>query len=153
MDAFTEKPFAGNPAAVCLLNTSTAERLTVDSLQQIAAENNQPATAFVSLLDGSASFKAASHFGLRWFSPSTELPLCGHGTLAAAAVLFQGLVCEWRLRNLPNKGPFRLLLPGLHWSKERLPLACRAWQSGVFAAVQHPKRASLCQQGWHDDAD
>lgn len=77
VDAFADRPFAGNPAAVCLLESAIDEGW----LRAIAAELNQPATAFVqSNGDG---------FALRWFSPTTELAHCGHGTLASAHVLWE----------------------------------------------------------------
>ena len=70
------------------------QKLQTVGLQHIAAELKQPATCFVSLLTEGDSFQASSRFGLRWFSPSSqELPLCGHGTLATAAALVQGMVC------------------------------------------------------------
>lgn len=72
VDAFTDRPFSGNPAAVCLVEQPPTDAAR---MQQIAAEFNLPATAFVS-----ADL-------LRWFSPSTELELCGHGTLSTAHVL------------------------------------------------------------------
>lgn len=79
VDAFTDRPFAGNPAAVCPLEAPIAEGL----MQEIAAENNLAETAFV-LRDGDA-------FGLRWFTPTVEVDLCGHATLAAAFVLMTEL--------------------------------------------------------------
>ena len=75
VDAFSDRPFAGNPAAVCPLEAPIPEAL----MQDIAAENNLSETAFV-LRDGNA-------FGLRWFTPTVEVDLCGHATLAAAFVL------------------------------------------------------------------
>lgn len=76
VDAFTATPFHGNPAAVCLLD---GERPT-EWMQSVAAELNLPATAFVrGEPDG---------FALRWFSPTAELALCGHGTLASAHTLW-----------------------------------------------------------------
>ncbi len=76
VDAFTRTRFAGNPAAVCLL-----ERWLPDPvLQAIAAENNLPETAFLVPDD--------DDFQLRWFTPAVEVDLCGHATLAAAFVLF-----------------------------------------------------------------
>jgi len=75
VDAFTDRLFAGNPAAVCPLEAPIPEPL----MQEIAAENNLSETAFV-LRDGDA-------FGLRWFTPTVEVDLCGHATLAAAFVL------------------------------------------------------------------
>ena len=76
VDAFSDRPFAGNPAAVCLY-----ERWLDDAhMQAIAAENNLSETAFV--------VPEGDGWGLRWFTPTTEVDLCGHATLAAAAVLF-----------------------------------------------------------------
>jgi PhzF family phenazine biosynthesis protein len=77
VDTFTDRPFAGNPAAVCILE-SAEER---EWLQAIATELRMPATAFV--------LPAEGEWGLRWFAVETELELCGHGTLAAAHVLWE----------------------------------------------------------------
>ena len=76
VDAFASEVFAGNPAAVCLLEAWPDDRL----LQNIATENNLSETAFL--------VRNAAGFDLRWFSPVTEVALCGHATLAAAKVLF-----------------------------------------------------------------
>ncbi|MFS8825050.1 PhzF family phenazine biosynthesis protein, partial [Synechococcus sp. R6-6] len=80
VDAFTAVPFAGNPAAVCLLPQELPEAL----MQAIAAENNLSETAFL-LPQGSQG--EVPHYGLRWFTPTTEVNLCGHATLASAYVL------------------------------------------------------------------
>jgi predicted PhzF superfamily epimerase YddE/YHI9 len=77
VDAFTERPFAGNPAAVCVLESEEESAW----LQAIAAELRMPATAFVVPAEG--------EWRLRWFTAETELELCGHGTLAAAHVLWE----------------------------------------------------------------
>ncbi|MEW5975630.1 MAG: PhzF family phenazine biosynthesis protein [Acidobacteriota bacterium] len=77
VDAFTEKAFAGNPAAVCLLESSLPDSL----LQSIAAEMNLSETAFLK--------RHEDGFQLRWFTPSVEVDLCGHATLASAHVLWQ----------------------------------------------------------------
>jgi PhzF family phenazine biosynthesis protein len=82
VDSFTERPFAGNPAAVCLIRTPLPERL----MQKIAAEMNLSETAFVLPLHG--SFEETTVFRIRWFTPRVEVPLCGHATLAAASILF-----------------------------------------------------------------
>jgi predicted PhzF superfamily epimerase YddE/YHI9 len=80
VDAFASRPFAGNPAAVCPLD----RWLPADTMQAIAAENNLSETAFfVRRSDG--------EFDLRWFTPKTEVDLCGHATLASGAVLMQEL--------------------------------------------------------------
>ncbi len=84
VDAFTRKPFKGNPAAVCLLDAALPDSL----LQGIAAEMNLSETAFVRPLD-SENWQAARRFSLRWFTPAVEVRLCGHATLATAAVLFR----------------------------------------------------------------
>lgn len=78
VDAFTSEPFAGNPAAVCLLEDERSEAW----LQAVAAEMNLSETAFL-WRGGDASWR------LRWFTPALEVPLCGHATLASAHVLFE----------------------------------------------------------------
>ncbi|XP_062989119.1 phenazine biosynthesis-like domain-containing protein [Elgaria multicarinata webbii] len=85
VDAFTDQPFRGNPAAVCLLE----DELEEGCHQKIAAEMNLSETAFIRKLHPTDDFTKSSHFGLRWFTPTNEVPLCGHATLASAAVLFQ----------------------------------------------------------------
>lgn len=79
VDAFASEPFEGNPAAVCPLD----EWLPDDLMQQIAMENNLSETAFFVKQDGG--------YRLRWFTPTTEVDLCGHATLASAHVLFEHL--------------------------------------------------------------
>ncbi len=76
VDAFTAEPYRGNPAAVCLLDP------THDAvwLQQVAAEMNLAETAFL--------WRRADGFALRWFTPTVEVPLCGHATLASAHALW-----------------------------------------------------------------
>ncbi len=77
--AFTQRMFAGNPAAVCLLE----EWLPNDQLQAIAAQNDLPETAFL--------LARHDHYELRWMTPTIEVELCGHATLASAHVLFHHL--------------------------------------------------------------
>jgi PhzF family phenazine biosynthesis protein len=77
VDAFTDRPFAGNPAAVCLLPTWKDDGW----LQAVAREMNLSETAFL--------VKRADHFDLRWFTPTVEVDLCGHATLASAHILWQ----------------------------------------------------------------
>lgn len=76
VDAFASTVFQGNPAAVCPLQAWLSDA----TLQSIAAENNLSETAFF--------FARGQDFDLRWFTPTTEVDLCGHATLAAAFVLF-----------------------------------------------------------------
>jgi PhzF family phenazine biosynthesis protein len=80
VDAFASGPFTGNPAAVCLLERPADPAW----MQAVAAEMNLSETAFVHALDG----KAPARFGLRWFTPTVEVELCGHATLATAHVLW-----------------------------------------------------------------
>lgn len=77
VDAFTEVPFAGNPAAVCVLDDWPSDRW----LQQLAREMNLSETAFLRQREG-------NEFDLRWFTPAVEVALCGHATLASAHALW-----------------------------------------------------------------
>lgn len=77
--AFTRRRFSGNPAGVCLLT----EWLSDSLMQQIAAENNLPETAFL--------VERKDFYDLRWMTPTVEVDLCGHATLASAHVIFHHL--------------------------------------------------------------
>ncbi|QGJ69966.1 Phenazine biosynthesis protein PhzF like [Planctomycetales bacterium 10988] len=77
VDAFTNQPFRGNPAAVVLLE----EEAPADWMQKVAAEMNLSETSFV--------WPKSNGFGLRWFTPTIEVDLCGHATLAAAHILWE----------------------------------------------------------------
>src|SRR5262245_49717641 len=77
VDAFTNRIFSGNPAAVCPLDKWLPE----DILQKIAMENNLAETAFY--------VKNNGQYEIRWFTPTVEVDLCGHATLASAHVLFK----------------------------------------------------------------
>jgi PhzF family phenazine biosynthesis protein len=77
VDSFTDRPFAGNPAAVCLL----AQPREDSWMQSVAREMNLSETAFLLPRDGG--------FGLRWFTPTVEVDLCGHATLASAHILWE----------------------------------------------------------------
>ena len=85
VDAFTDRMFAGNPAAVVLPETALPDPM----MQQIAAENNLSETAF--------AVPEGDGYRLRWFTPTVEVDLCGHATLATSFVL----------RMLGHDGPFR----------------------------------------------
>lgn len=77
VDAFTDKLFSGNPAAVCILDSFPDEVL----MKNIAAENNLSETAF--------AVKENDRYRIRWFTPECEMDFCGHGTLAASFVIFR----------------------------------------------------------------
>lgn len=82
IDAFTDRLFGGNPAAVCPLDRWLEDKV----LRDIAIENNLAETAFFVQL-------SSNHFHLRWFTPEIEMDLCGHATLASAFVIFEYLGC------------------------------------------------------------
>jgi PhzF family phenazine biosynthesis protein len=82
VDAFTKTPLSGNPAAVCPLT----EWLADETMLKIAAENNLSETAFF--------VKNDEHYEIRWFTPTVEIDLCGHATLASAHVIFNCLNLE-----------------------------------------------------------
>ena len=90
VDAFTDRKYAGNPAAVCILSEPADERW----MQDVAAEMNLSETAFAQRLGPD------SIFSLRWFTPKREVDLCGHATLATAHVL-------WEEGHLPDSQPAR----------------------------------------------
>jgi PhzF family phenazine biosynthesis protein len=77
VDAFTDQPFAGNPAGVCILPGPADEKW----MQNVAGEMNLSETAFL--------YRQKDNFNLRWFTPTVEVDLCGHATLASAHILWQ----------------------------------------------------------------
>src|SRR5690349_15761272 len=79
VDAFADKVFAGNPAAVCPLDGFLSDKLMLD----IAMENNLAETAYI--------VKSGDEYKIRWFTPTVAVDLCGHATLASAPVLFNHL--------------------------------------------------------------
>ncbi|CAL2280897.1 unnamed protein product [Prunus armeniaca] len=88
VDAFTESAFKGNPAAVCLLEEDKDDQW----LQAVASEFNLSQSCYLTRVTDSTP-TSAPRFGLRWFTPSNEVELCGHATLAAAYTLFEsGLI-------------------------------------------------------------
>ncbi len=111
VDSFATAPFAGNPAAVVLLDEEPAGDLG----PRLGAELNQPATA-VTWPAGEPG-----RFGLRWFTATSELALCGHGTLAAARVLLDaGLDADGRLRFDTRSGRLEARAEG-DWVQLRFP--------------------------------
>src|SRR5713101_583677 len=88
VDAFTDAPFAGNPAAVCVLDAPRE----ASWMQNVAREMNLSETAFLQ--------READGYHLRWFTPAVEIDLCGHATLASAHVL-------WEDGDLPPTSPAR----------------------------------------------
>lgn len=116
IDAFASEPFTGNPAAVCLLETP-AEPLW---MQHIAAEMNLSETAFLIPRDDG--------WGLRWFTPTTEVALCGHATLASAHFL-------WESGTLPREHPARF------FTEQSGELVC--WHRKGRIEMDFPARPAL----------
>ena len=77
VDTFTNRPYSGNPAAVCIIEKPLVDEL----MQSIASELNLSETSFL--------FKENPNYNLRWFTPTTEVDLCGHATLASAHILWE----------------------------------------------------------------
>ena len=115
IDAFTDKVFHGNPAAICLLT----DWLNDELLQAIAFENNLSETAFV--------IEDTTGYQIRWFTPNGEITLCGHATLAAGFLLFELGRCQTDTIHFSSlSGPltvckkndrFTLNFPKLHFEK------------------------------------
>ncbi len=98
VDAFAAKAFEGNPAAVCPLDNWLADEL----MQAVAAENNLSETAFFVPEDDG--------FRIRWFTPTDEVDLCGHATLASACVLFECLAYDGeKIEFLSRSGPLSVI--------------------------------------------
>jgi len=103
IDAFTENVFQGNPAAVVIVK----DNLTVESMQAIAFENNLSETAYVNI--------TSSPYFIRWFTPTVEVDLCGHATLASARVLFDEYLpddCTQVIFNSRTRGTLKALKRG-----------------------------------------
>ena len=118
IDAFTDKLFKGNPAAVIPLDYWIEE----EQMQNIAMENNLAETAFIC-----PSMSEDVDFDIRWFTPVSEINLCGHATLASAYVLFNimefhkeeiSLSCKSGLLRVKKKGEF-ILMDFPSWKPER----------------------------------
>src|SRR5207245_11305155 len=112
VDSFTDKPFSGNPAGVCI----TDEMRDEGWMQNVAREMNLSETAFL--------HKQAEGYNLRWFTPAVEVELCGHATLASAHVL-------WELR---------LLKPGEEAIFHTLSGLLAAHQEGKWMEMNFPAK-------------
>src|SRR5947209_11549008 len=139
VDAFSSKLFSGNPAAVCPLRSWLSD----DLLQSIAAENNLAETAFfVSGPDG---------YQLRWFTPSVEVDLCGHATLASAYVILTRLrPSETRVRFQTRSGELIVTRNDSLFSMDfpsRPPVEC-AVPAGLLEAVGGEPAAVLAARDY-----
>lgn len=118
VDAFTDKLFRGNPAAVCILNAWLPDA----EMQSIAAENNLSETAFVVK-------KNVAEYAIRWFTPTVEVNLCGHATLASAFVLFAFYELD------VNELMFNSLRSGLLWVRRTDELLTLNFPTAVLRAA------------------
>src|SRR5215813_9680693 len=135
VDAFTSEVFRGNPAAVCPLESWLPD----PTLQAIAAENNLSETAFF--------VREGSGYALRWFTPTVEVDLCGHATLASGHVVFSFLEPQ---RDIVN---FRTAKAGMLTVSRRAdmlvmdfparPAVPREAPAGLFAALEGAPREVL----------
>ncbi|GAA5919525.1 hypothetical protein JCM1841_002254 [Sporobolomyces salmonicolor] len=120
VDAFTQRSFGGNPASVIVLSSSPEDQALVANdalMQKIGMEFNLSETAFCSPLPGGT--ESEPKYEIRWFTPATEVPLCGHATLASAHVLFTTF----------------------HPTATRITFSTR--KSGSLSAVRHPEDGSI----------
>ena len=131
VDAFTHKPFTGNPAAVCVSDAPLDEGL----MQQIATEMNLSETAFLYPL------AEAGNYSLRWFTPAAEIDLCGHATLASAHVLWSEghLTSETTARFQTKSGELRVTPNGklLQMDFPAQPVHDAPISPGMVAVMNH----------------
>jgi len=151
IDAFADRAFAGNPAAVMPL----AGWLADDVLQAIAAENNLSETAFLVPIAGSDDDGGAGpDYELRWFTPASEVVLCGHATLASGHFILSSDPERDRVRFATRKagelsvaragGGYELALPAWRPSPRPLPAIVAALGvSSVVETLWHPHRYAL----------
>lgn len=143
VDAFTDRPFAGNPAAVVLLESPREPAW----MQAVAREMNLSETAFV------AASGAAHEYALRWFTPAVEVPLCAHATLATAHALWNEVraASSFALRFHTLSGPLTATRDG-DWIELDLP-AILAVEREIAPALANalgarPSRAGKSDQDW-----
>ena len=102
VNAFADGPFTGNPAGVCVVEEDTTEAW----MQSVATQLNVSETAFIRPLDHGED---GNHWAIRWFTPATEVDLCGHATLASAcAVWSSGLAAADRPIDFHSRNRGRL---------------------------------------------
>jgi len=142
VDAFAERPLTGNPAAICPLETWLPDA----TLQSIAAENNLSETAFFVPVAGT------DRYHLRWFTPTVEVSLCGHATLASAWVVLEKLApSRDEVVFDSQSGPLRVTktddgrpgAPLLTLDFPELPLAAGEVSPALVAALGRSPRAVL----------
>ncbi|MDI1295046.1 MAG: PhzF family phenazine biosynthesis protein [bacterium] len=150
VDAFADAPFTGNPAAVMPLDAWLDDA----TLQAIAAENNLSETAFTI----PTPHDPDADYALRWFTPTVEVKLCGHATLASGHVLMQGDAIRFRTRDAGVLTVIRagegydLSLPSWNTESKPLPDLAKAmggavvetrWRDGGYAIFVYPDAAAI----------
>lgn len=145
IDAFTAEPFRGNPAAVCLLQFAAE----TEWMQAVAAEMNLSETAFV--------HPQEEGFGLRWFTPTVEVDLCGHGTLAAVQALVDH---GWLKPGDPVQFDTRSGVLCSEWDESGITLdfprvdACEGTRAGLADAIGvKPLGAYRSRDSWMVELD
>ncbi len=129
IDAFTDKVFHGNPAAVCLLS----EWLNDELMQAIAVENNLSETAFI--------MEDTTGFHIRWFTPGGEINLCGHSTLAAGFILHELKKCSGTAVNFSSlSGQFTVTRKGSQYTLDfpRMNFQSSKQPEAIEAIVSQP---------------
>ena len=140
VDAFADRPFTGNPAAVMPLDAWLPD----DILQAIAMENNLAETAFTIPADG-----GDADYELRWFTPATEVVMCGHATLASGHVLLAGEKVRFRTRNagileVARDGEgYAMSLPAWAPAPRPLPEVVAALGCTPLETLWHPQRYAV----------
>ena len=140
VDAFADRPFTGNPAAVMPLDSWLPD----DILQAIAMENNLAETAFTIPADG-----GEADYELRWFTPATEVVMCGHATLASGHVLLTGEKVRFRTRNAGilevarGGGCDAMSLPAWAPAPKPLPEVVAALGCAPLETLWHPQRYAV----------
>jgi PhzF family phenazine biosynthesis protein len=130
IDAFADAPFQGNPAAVVPLDAWLPDEV----LQSIAEENNLAETAFYVRREGD--------YELRWFTPTREVDLCGHATLAAAHVLFGDHLAQPRITFQSRSGPLHVFKEGKFLTLDfpaQVGVSCEIPAGMVEALGAHPR--------------
>ena len=140
VDAFADRPFTGNPAAVMPLEAWLPDEI----LQAIAMENNLAETAFTIPADG-----ADADYELRWFTPATEVVMCGHATLASGHVLLAGDRIRFQTRKagileVTRDGDgYAMSLPAWAPAPKALPRVVAALGCAPLETLWHPQRYAV----------
>jgi len=140
VDAFADRPFTGNPAAVMPLEAWLPD----DILQAIAMENNLAETAFTIPAGGEDA-----DYELRWFTPATEVVMCGHATLASGHVLIAGDRIRFRTRKAGilevtrDGGGYAMSLPAWAPAPKALPKVVAALGCTPLETLWHPQRYAV----------